>query len=166
MRRGSRSERAGRRASPQRLEKDMDNVRRLHVIEGGRQGAGSRRGDTRPPARVRRDISREVRRRRRLAAVFLALLAAGLITYLLLGPVTRTIESRRNLSKAQAELAEERSRTEILGERKNRALTDEFVEQEARKMGYVKPGEIPIIVLDEKQNEQAPVSAPTTNPSP
>ena len=102
--------------------------------------------------------------------MILALLAAGLITYLLLGPVTRTIESRRNLSRVQAELAEEKSRTEILEDRKSRSLTDEFVEQEARKMGYVKPGEIPIIVLDEKETEQASEQSPeqptATPPSP
>ena len=86
----------------------------------------------------------------------MALLAGGLVAYVLLGPVTRVIESRRNLSRAEAQLSEERSRTQLLEERRRRDLSEEYVEWEARKMGYVKPGEIPIIVLDEKEEEPEP----------
>jgi cell division protein FtsB len=93
------------------------------------------------------------------------LLAAGLITWVLLGPIMRTMESRRELSRAQSELEKERARTQELQERKERALSDEFVEKEARKMGYVKPGEIPIIVLESDEQgvkEESPTDSPSS----
>ncbi len=95
-----------------------------------------------------------VKRRRRIAGAVLAILAVGLIVYVLIGPVTRVIDSRRNLSRVEAQLAEERSRTAVLEERKSWGMTDTFVEWEAREMGYVKPGEIPIIVLDYHEQEE------------
>lgn len=166
MRNRSRSERETGDISSRRLERKVEYTRRLRVIEGGRGSGESRCGDSDAPAREKRGVSKEIRRRRRLMVAVLALLAAGLITYLLLGPVMRTIESRRVLSRVEAELAEERARTQTLEDRKSRALTDDFVEEEARKIGYVKPGEIPIIVLDEEEEEQAsdPTAANTPNP--
>ncbi len=88
-----------------------------------------------------------------MATVFFALLAVGIIAYILLGPVTRILESRRNLGKLENQLAEERSRTARLEGRKAWGLSEDFAELEARKMGYVKPGEIPIIVLDYREEE-------------
>lgn len=85
----------------------------------------------------------------------LVVLALGLIVYVLLGPVTRLIESRRNLSQVETQLSEEQSRTAVLEERKAWDMTEKFAEWEARKMGYVKPGEIPIIVLDYQEEESA-----------
>lgn len=112
--------------------------------------AGADRGHA--PSR-RGEIPARTRRRRRILAVALSLLAVGLVVYILLGPVTRLVESRRNLSRAETQLAEERSRTAALEERKAWGMTDTFVELEARKMGFVKPGEIPIIVLDYRGEE-------------
>ncbi len=86
----------------------------------------------------------------------LVVLATGIVVYVLLGPVTRMLDSRREVARAEAQLAEERSRTTSLEERKAWDMTDAFVEWEARKMGYVKPGEIPIIVLDYHEEEKAP----------
>ncbi len=100
-----------------------------------------------------------------MAVAILVLLAAGLITYILLGPVTRVIESRHNLAQAEAQLAEERSRTWALEERKAWDMTDRFVELEAREMGYVKPGEIPIVVLDH-QDEEPDTTNTTDSPGP
>jgi cell division protein FtsB len=166
VRKGYRGEKDGGVTSTHRLEGKVEHTRRLHVVEGGRLEAERVYEDSRPQARAKRGVSKEVRRRRRLTAAVLALLAAGLITYLLLGPVMRTIESRNNLSRVEANLAEERSRTQALEERKGRASTEEFVEEEARKMGYVKPGEIPIIVLDETEEEQTPDSTAVPAPNP
>ena len=70
------------------------------------------------------------------------------------------IESRRNLSQAEAELAEEQSRTLALEERKAWDMTDRFVELEAREMGYVKPGEIPIVVLDHEEEDDTTGNTP------
>lgn len=100
-----------------------------------------------------------------MATAFLAAAALGLIALLLFAPAMRTIESRRNLSEAEAELAKEKATTAQLEGRKNRALTMEFIEREARRMGYVKPGEIPIIVIDEKPAETSPED-PSPTPAP
>ena len=155
----------GRRGKPSassRRDKNrgQGNPRGLRVIEGGRgdSDAGPE-GPARVPSRRHR-TPRRVKIRRRIAFAVMTLMAAGLITYVLLGPVTRVLDSRSNLARAEDQLAEERSRTQSLEERKAWDLTDRFVEWEARKMGYVKPGEIPIIVLDEEE-EQAPESTPS-----
>lgn len=85
----------------------------------------------------------------------LALLVAGLITYVLIGPVLKVIDSRRNLARAEAQLAGEQSRTQSLQDKKELETTDGYVEGKARENGYVKPGEIPIIVLDEPDSDQS-----------
>jgi cell division protein FtsB len=92
-------------------------------------------------------------------------MAAGLVTYILLGPVTRLLESGNDLAEAESQLAEERARTQDLEERKAWDLTDRFVEWEARRMGYVKPGEIPIIVLDEEEERPAQENPVPENPA-
>lgn len=84
-----------------------------------------------------------------LAAVLVSL---GLIAAVLYRPATQVLESRRSLAQAEEKLAEEKARTQELEERRERDLGEEYVEGEARKMGYVKPGEIPLIVLDEKED--------------
>jgi len=163
MSRGTRDEkgeaRAASRPSPRREKK---GPQRLRVIEGGRAGERVAAGG-KEQARTRRcELPAKVRRRRRIVTAILVVLAAGLITYILLGPVTRVIESRRNLSQAETELAEERSRTLALEERKAWDMTDRFVELEAREMGYVKPGEIPIVVLDHEEEDTGAENTPAT----
>jgi hypothetical protein len=69
--------------------------------------------------------------------------------------VTRLVESRRNLARVETQLSEEQSRTAVLEERKAYDMTEKFVEWEARKMGYVRPGEVPIVVLDYQEEESA-----------
>jgi cell division protein FtsB len=73
------------------------------------------------------------------------------VTYLLLGPILRNIDSRRNLAELEDELEMERARTRELQERMETAQSKEYVEDEARGMNYVKPGEIPIVVLDDEE---------------
>jgi len=79
---------------------------------------------------------------------FLLMACAVIVALFLRGPITRLVESRRNLADTEARLAEEEERTRSLEERRDRDLTDRYVEMEARRMGYVRPGEIPIVVLD------------------
>jgi len=166
MSRRTRAVKGGARAAAQpsslREKKGSQNLR---VIEGGRAGKRVAAGGKEQVRTRRCEIPAKVKRRRRVALAVLIVLAAGLITYILLGPVTRVIESRRNLSQAEAELAEERSRTLALEERKAWDMTDRFVELEAREMGYVKPGEIPIVVLDHEEEDPA-VENPPDDPSP
>jgi cell division protein FtsB len=152
--------------SPRQSKRNSKQKRRLHIVKEGRGEAVCEIEGSRQEPRTKRGISKEARRRRRLTVAVLSLLAAGLIVYILLGPVTRTINSRNSLSRIKAELADERSQTQALEERKIRALTEEFVEEEARKMGYVKPGEIPIIVLDEGEAEKNSDTNPDNAPSP
>jgi cell division protein FtsB len=157
------SRRNAGRTSRQTPYRDERDPRSLRVIQGGRTGSGST-ADNRKAATARRgEIPAGVRRRRRrIATAVMVVLALGLVTYILLGPVTRMMESRRNLARAEAQLAEERSRTRVLEERKAWDMTERFVELEARKMGYVRPGEIPIIVLDHQEKEDAPGNAADT----
>jgi cell division protein FtsB len=130
--------------SPSRRRREYTEKapQKLRVIEGGRGEQQSSR---------RAAPSRKVKRRRRIAFAVLTLMAAGLVTYILLGPVTRLLDSSSDLARAESQLAEEKARTQELEERKAWDLTDRFVEWEARRMGYVKPGEIPIIILDEEE---------------
>jgi cell division protein FtsB len=166
MSRGTRGSRENGKASTRPVpSRDARSTHGLRVIEGGRgedRAVASER--KRAPARSC-ELPRKVKRRRRIAAAILVILAAGLITYILLGPVTRVIESRRNLSSTEAQLAEEKSRTQALEERKAWDMTERFLEWEARKIGYVKPGEIPIVVLDYQAEEPAPEET-NDNPSP
>jgi cell division protein FtsB len=137
----------------------------LRVIQGGRKDGRKSVGSRGRAPSKRCELPAKIKRRRRIVAAVLFVLALGLIAYILLGPVTRLIESRRSLSHAETQLAEEQSRTAVLEERKAWDMTEKFVEWEARKMGYVKPGEIPIIVLD--YQEEQPTSNETTEaPSP
>lgn len=142
----------------------------LRVLEGGRRDQGDRAGRDSRPHRKGGRTSPRVRRRRRLVAVLLTMVAMGLITFLLLGPILRTIESRQALDRAEEELEEERARTRTLEDRRNRALSEDFIEEEARKMNYVKPGEIPIIILDDENSdaegeaETEEASAPASSP--
>lgn len=147
----------------------------LRVVEGGSSGGGSSRAPERGGReRARRgEISPQLRRRRRLVTALLLLACAGIIALVLKGPVTRLVESRRELASTEARLAEEEKVTRELEERKARDLTDRYVEMEARRMGYVKPGEIPIVVLDARgegsESEEAvepTVVAPEESPAP
>jgi Septum formation initiator len=143
------------KAPASRAKKKVDNGRRLHVVEGGRQVTEPRhKRVSGQPAHQKHRIPPAIRRRRRLAACILVLLAAGLITYVLLGPILGYVRSNRNLSKTEAQLAEEKAQTQELQDKKDFESTDKYAEGKARESGYVKLGEIPIIVLDEQQPEQ------------
>lgn len=147
------STRANGKRQGARIDRSVDNVRRLHLVEGGRQAAKSGRRISGRPAPQKRAVPRAIRRRRRLAAIILMLLAAGLITYILLGSMMSYLQGRRDLSKAEAQLSQEKENTQALEDKKNVESSDEYVEGKARENGYVKPGEIPIIVLDQPSGE-------------
>lgn len=124
----------------------------MRVIEGERAGKKRVIREARV-ANAREERWRRVKKRRRAAALAGLLLALALVAVVLSGPFSRYLESKRELSRTESQLAEERAKTQVLEERRNRALTDEYIEGEARRMGYVKPGEIPLIILDEKDQE-------------
>lgn len=89
-------------------------------------------------------------RRRRTTALIGLLPVLVLACVVLYRPVVRYLESSKELANAEARLAEERALTRELEERRDFASSDSYVEGEARRMGYVKPGEIPLVVLDDK----------------
>jgi cell division protein FtsB len=162
----------GRQSARKREERTSQHAPRydavehhgLRVIQGGKDGSKSD-GSRDVTTSKRCELPAKIKRRRRIVAAVLVVLALGLIAYILLGPLTRLIESRRNLSQTETQLAEEQSRTAVLEERKAWDMTEKFVEWEARKMGYVKPGEIPIIVLD-YQEDQSTSNETSEAPSP
>lgn len=152
---------------------------RLRVIEGGngrfpagREGLTSGRYQeharrqkglgNRSSAVVRKAVSVDPRtaRRRRLVSFCALVMCLTLIALVLHGPISRMLQSRRELGQVEAKLSQEREYTRSLEERKDRALSEEYVEMEARRMGYVKPGEIPLVVLEEAGGE---VSAEETS---
>lgn len=125
----------------------------ISVAPGIRRESGKKESRT-ATSRARRQVSPERRKKRRAAVLVAVLMALGLIAAVLYRPVTQALDSRRTLARAEDKLAEERARTQELEERKERDLGEDYVEGEARKMGYVKPGEIPLIVLDEKDGDE------------
>ncbi len=116
-------------------------------------------------SQAQRRVAPRKGRKRRAVVLAAVLVSLGLIAAVLYRPVTQALDSRRALAQAEEKLAEERARTQELEERKERDLGEEYVEGEARKMGYVKPGEIPLIVLDEKAaGEEQSASPPQEAP--
>jgi len=81
----------------------------------------------------------------------LSLIALIIVTLVLLDPVLRYVKSSRDLHQKEKELEREKERTAELEERKAQAEDLNFLEREARKLGYVKPGEIPIKIVEERQ---------------
>ena len=107
--------------------------------------------------------ARNPRRGKSLALlIFLALVIVGL---LLTGPIMRNLDASTEIKAKQAEFEKEREKAEDLRNRKARANDMGFLEEEARRIGYVLPGEIPVIVVEEKAEPSGPDQAqPTTNP--
>lgn len=101
-----------------------------------------------------------------MVALVALLVCMGLIAVILHGPLARMFRSRQELEGLERKLDQERETTRALEERKNLALSEEYVEWEARKMGYVKPGEIPLIVVDEEGGENAVDGTSLTAPTP
>ena len=143
------------RATSRRDVEASGGRERLRVVKGGLEGEGAPRAARgEGSARTRRlEEDPRVRRRRRLMTAFLLMACAVIVALFLRGPITRLVESRRNLAETEARLAEEEERTRSLEERRERDLTDRYVEMEARRMGYVKPGEIPIVILDTSEGD-------------
>ncbi|MDI6873077.1 MAG: septum formation initiator family protein [Actinomycetota bacterium] len=115
------------------------------------------------PSGARRERKDRSPRRRAVALVglFLALALAAAVLY---RPMARYLESRNELARSEAQLAEERALTRELEERRDRASSDEYVEGEARRMGYVKPGEVPLIILDDMEDTETVEGEDPTRP--
>jgi cell division protein FtsB len=80
------------------------------------------------------------RSRRRLRLVWLVALLA-LATYLYYRPLASYVETRRDLSARQAEVAELRAMQAALEQRLVASTSLEATRREARRIGWVRPGE-------------------------
>ncbi len=88
-----------------------------------------------------------LRFRRRL--VFTFMLAAIIFLVVMLGvkPLLQMHSSNQEVKAREARLQAEREKTAALEDKKQQASNSELIEEEARKLGYVMPGEIPIVIL-------------------
>ncbi len=86
----------------------------------------------------------------RRRCVFGFMLAATIFLVVMLGvkPLLQMHSSNNQVKAREASLQAERERTRELQERKEQAGNPQLIEEEARKLGYVMPGEIPIVLLE------------------
>ena len=90
--------------------------------------------------RTRLGERRSPRQRRRLRAVWLLALV-GVAVYLYYRPLASYVETRRDLAARQAEVEALRTIRAGLAQRLESSTSLEAVEREARRIGYVRPGE-------------------------
>jgi|GEM_PF-3213038 len=86
----------------------------------------------------------------------LAVLALAVVSLVLAGPVKRNLQASSELRARQQELEAERQETRELQERRDRALQTDFVIEQARRLGYVMRGEVPVIVVREGEEGNSP----------
>ncbi len=97
-----------------------------------------------------RGSSRASHRRRRLLCLLLFLLV--LCGFLVMrAPLTRLAEWEGRLREAERRLEEERAVTRSLEERLSAAREPYHLELRARELGYVRPGEVPLVVEERKR---------------
>ena len=106
-----------------------------------------------------REKARATNPRRRITLFLLTLAALVIVGVVLAGPIMRNIDASRETRAKQAELEREHAITEDLETRKAEANDIEFLEEEARRIGYVLPGEIPVVVVEEAIQEQEQAAA-------
>lgn len=95
---------------------------------------------------MRSPVSRSRRQRRSRLLRWLAVAVIGVIAFAYVHPVRSYLHARDQVEARQAELRTlERERQE-LARRLALSETDQFVEQEARRIGLVRPGERLFIV--------------------
>ena len=94
--------------------------------------------------------ARTDRRRKALVVVSLFLLAVS-VFLALRGPLGRLAESERQLRELEGKLEQERAVTRSLEERLESARDPSYLERKARELGYVKPGEVPLVVEERRR---------------
>ncbi len=95
-----------------------------------------------------RRTKRHHRRRRLAVLAVLALIVASLV---LAGPLKRNLQASSELGARRQELEVEKEKTRELQERRDRALQADFIVRQARRLGYVLRGEIPVILVRESK---------------
>lgn len=96
-----------------------------------------------------------LRFRRRL--VFAFILGSVIFLTVMLGvkPLWQMHSSNQEVKAREARLEQEREKTTSLEEKKQQAGDPLLIEEEARKLGYVMPGEIPIVILEPPATDQS-----------
>lgn len=111
-------------------------------------------------AHAREERARPETRRRKVTLGLLMLAALAITGVVLAGPVMRNVDAAKQIDAKQAEFEREQAVTQDLESRKANANDLKFLEQEARRIGYVLPGEIPVVVVEEEVREEAPLATP------
>jgi len=114
--------------------------------------------------KVKKQLTRRekvLRFRRRL--VFGFILSAVIFLILMLGvkPLLQMRSSNQQVKAREARLQAEREKTAELEDKKQQASNPELIEEEARKLGYVMPGEIPIVILEPPAKKQTQSTDPS-----
>jgi cell division protein FtsB len=86
------------------------------------------------------------RRNRRLHGRLLVVAVAVLVAFLYYQPLTSYLETRSDLERRQAEVVELRTERARLERRLKRSTSEAALRREARRIGYVRPGERLFIV--------------------
>ena len=105
------------------------------------------RGTGRPPARPKKRGKR--RREAECTATLLRWCVVGVLAFvglLYYRPLVNYFETRATLTERQVEVRQLREERERLAARLARSATDEALSREARRMGFVRPGERLFIV--------------------
>ncbi len=90
------------------------------------------------------------------AIVLLVLLSVGYVRR-----VTESVAVRAELAEWEKKVEAERARRELLEDQLARVKSDEYVDQQARRvLGWVKPGDVPIEVVIAEPPEPTPESTP------
>ncbi len=108
--------------------------------------------------KVKRQLSQRekvVRFRRRLVFTFILASVIFLIVMLGVKPLLQMRSSNQQVKAREDRLEAERAKTQELEEKKQQASSAELIEEEARRLGYVMPGEIPIVILEPPDGTQA-----------
>jgi hypothetical protein len=137
---------------------------------GTAPGAARNKNDAR--GRSRSAQPETPRTRRRIAVAMLVLMALAIVGYILSGPLLRNFDASAEIKAKQVEFEKEQAKTEDLHNRKAQANDMKFLEEEARRIGYVLPGEIPVIVVEDAQPQSTDgdpaqsTDSPTENSNP
>jgi hypothetical protein len=157
------------KAAVAKADKDKDKAR-VRAKAGTDPGAARNRSDAR--GRSRSAQPETPRTRRRIAVAMLVLMALAIVGYILSGPLLRNLDASAEIKAKQVEFEKEQAKTEDLLNRKAQANDIKFLEEEARRIGYVLPGEIPVIVVEDAPPQSTdgdpaqPPDSPTANPNP
>ena len=108
---------------------------------GGEARAVAPAGD-----KSRRTARGTAKRRRLRVRLLVPLLVAGVMAFLYYQPISSYLQTRSNLAERRAEVASLRAEKIRLERRFERTTSDAALAREARRIGYVKPGERLFIV--------------------